>query len=96
MGVVGPQVDLTYPYSYLGEGADALAQLNKGGKFAELLAKASKPAVVVGPGILKRADRDAVLQQVKTCSTTVCLIRCWNHILGSSTFVVHNINLSMW
>ena len=59
-------MDLTYPYSYLGEGADALSQLNKGGKFAELLANANKPAVVVGPGILKRADRDAILQQVKT------------------------------
>lgn len=70
MGVVGAQVDLTYPYSYLGEGADALAQLNKGGKFAELLANASKPAVVVGPGILKRADRDAILQQVADALST--------------------------
>lgn len=64
VGVVGPQVDLTYPYSYLGDGAQALEQLNKGGKFAQLLANAKTPAVVVGPGILKRADREAILQQV--------------------------------
>ena len=57
-------MDLTYPYSYLGEGADALAQLSKGGNFAKMLAKAQKPAIVVGPGILKRADRNAILQQV--------------------------------
>lgn len=71
MGVVGPQVDLTYPYSYLGEGADALAQLSKGGKFAELLANASRPAIVVGPGILKRADRDAILQQASFCMINI-------------------------
>lgn len=65
IGVVGPQVDLTYPYEYLGEGADALAELNKGGKFAEILAQAEKPAIVVGPGILQRADRDNILQQVR-------------------------------
>ena len=64
MGVVGPKVDLTYPYEHLGQGADALAQLNKGGKFAELLAGAAHPAVVVGPGILKRSDRSVILQQV--------------------------------
>ena len=64
MGVVGPKVDLTYPVEHLGEGADVLAQLNKGGKFAELLAGAAHPAVVVGPGVLKRADRSAILQQV--------------------------------
>ena len=64
VAVVGPRVDLTYPYEYLGEGADALAELSKGGKFAEVLAKASRPAIVVGPGILKRADRDSILQQV--------------------------------
>lgn len=65
MGVVGPQVDLTYPYNYLGEGAKALEQLSKGGKFADALAGAEKPAIVVGPGILKRTDRESILQQAR-------------------------------
>lgn len=63
VGVVGPKVDLTYPYEHLGEGPDALAQLSKAGKLAERLAAAKNPAVLVGPGILKRADRNAILQQ---------------------------------
>ena len=67
VAVVGPQADLTYPYEHLGEGADALAKLSKGGKFAEKLKNAKYPAVIVGPGILKRADRDAVLSQVQSC-----------------------------
>lgn len=61
--MVGPHVDLTYPYEFLGDGPAALEQLNKGGKFAEKLAKASHPAVIVGPGILRRQDRNAILQQ---------------------------------
>ena len=63
--MVGTQADLTYPYEHLGEGAEALASLSKGGKFAEKLKNAKFPAVVVGPGILKRTDRDAILSQVR-------------------------------
>ena len=59
-------MDLTYPYEYLGEGADALSKLLKGGGFAEKLAKASHPAVIVGPGILNRSDRSTILQQVSS------------------------------
>jgi hypothetical protein len=70
VGVVGPKVDLTYPYEHLGEGAEALAQLNKAGKLAERLANANHPAVLVGPGILKRADRNAVLQQARPTLTS--------------------------
>ena len=63
IAVVGPEADLTYPYEYLGEGADSLAKLDKS-KFADKLKNAKFPAVVVGPGILKREDRDAILSQV--------------------------------
>ena len=64
IGVVGPQNDLTYPSEHLGDGPEALAKLLKGGKFVEKLAKAHSPAVVVGSGVLQRADRNALLQQV--------------------------------
>lgn len=64
IGVVGTAADLTYPYEHLGEGASALEKLSKGGAFADKLKNAKFPAVVVGPGILKRSDRDRILSQV--------------------------------
>lgn len=63
--LIGPQLDLTYPYQHAGEGAAALAAALKGeaGLLAKLQA-AQRPAVLVGPGVLKRVDRGTVMQQV--------------------------------
>ena len=63
--VIGPQLDLTYPYLHAGEGAEALAAALQAdsGVLAKLQA-AERPAVLVGPGVLKRIDRGAVMQQV--------------------------------
>lgn len=63
--VIGQQLDLTYPYQHAGEGAAALAAAVKGD--GDLLAKlqaAERPAVLIGPGVLKRADRSTIMQQV--------------------------------
>ena len=59
IGVVGEQLDLTYPYSYLGAGPDTLKNLRNG--FDEVLAKAERPLVIVGQGALARPDGGAVL-----------------------------------
>eukprot|EP00891_Asterochloris_glomerata_P004426 jgi/Astpho2/4426/Aster-00042 len=64
VSVIGEDVDLTYPTNYLGAGADALDKALKDEKFIEGFKKAKHPMVVVGPGILKRADRGAVLAKV--------------------------------
>ena len=61
---IGEQVDLTYPTEHLGEGPDALAKVLKGSPILKKLQEAKHPAVIVGPGILNRPDRAAVLQQV--------------------------------
>lgn len=65
MAFIGEPVDLSYPYEHLGEGADALAQLLEGGAALERLRAAERPAVIVGPGLLARPDRAAVLQQAR-------------------------------
>lgn len=63
VAAVGKQYDLTYPVEQLGEGADALDKLLKG-DYLKRLKGAQRPLVIVGPGVLQRADRDAVLQKV--------------------------------
>jgi len=68
IGLIGEQGDLTYPYEYLGEGIETLADLaaDKGG-FAEILAKAERPLIIVGEGAVshgaawnKQIGRDVI------------------------------------
>ena len=61
VGVIGPQVDLTYAYEYLGAGPDSLAALTGAGSFADALRSAAHPLVIVGQGALARPDGAAVL-----------------------------------
>ncbi|MFG1479380.1 NADH-quinone oxidoreductase subunit NuoG [Xanthobacter sp. V4C-4] len=61
VGVVGPQVDLTYSYEYLGAGAESLADLAGTGSFGEVLRQAERPLVIVGQGALARPDGAAIL-----------------------------------
>jgi NADH-quinone oxidoreductase subunit G len=63
IGVIGEQGDLTYPYDYLGAGAQSLTGLSrqKNG-FVEALKAAKAPAIVVGAGALSRTDGAAVLK----------------------------------
>ena len=58
---IGPQVDLTYPTEVLGMGPETLVQLADGGHpFAEKLAAAKNPMLILGSGALQRADGAAV------------------------------------
>ena len=51
VGVVGPEMDLTYPYHHLGDGTETLASLAKGGDaFADVLKMAERPMLIVGMG----------------------------------------------
>ena len=59
IGVIGEQVDLTYPYTYLGAGPETLADPPE--TFAEVFGKAARPLVIVGQGALTRSDGAAVL-----------------------------------
>ena len=65
VSVIGQNVDLTYPYEYLGAGAADLGKALADKEFMKSLKEAKYPMVLVGPGILQREDRDQILQQVR-------------------------------
>ncbi len=62
VGLIGSQVDLTYPATYLGAGPDSLATLaDDTDGFAETLRNASRPMLILGSSALARPDGQAVL-----------------------------------
>lgn len=61
VGVIGENVELTYPTTYIGAGPASLEDLAKGkGAFADVLKNAKHPLIIVGMGAFKRADGLAV------------------------------------
>jgi NADH-quinone oxidoreductase subunit G len=61
IGVIGERAELTYPYQYLGAGAETLAELADGrGDFAKVLKDAKNPLILVAAGALARPDGAAV------------------------------------
>lgn len=76
---IGEPADLTYPTEHLGEGPEALAKVLKGAPILKQLQEAKHPAIIVGPGILNRPDRAAVLQQVHELVEKADVVRDdWN------------------
>jgi NADH-quinone oxidoreductase subunit G len=62
VGVVGPDIDLTYSTEHLGAGPQTLKEIADGNHpFCETLKAAGKPMIIVGQGALARADGAAVL-----------------------------------
>ena len=62
VGVIGQAADLTYPSEIVGSGPDAITGLLDGSHaFAEILASAKKPMIVVGEGALQGPGGAAVL-----------------------------------
>jgi NADH-quinone oxidoreductase subunit G len=61
VAAIGAPADLTYPVQWLGGSPAALTALHDGSGFAERLAAAKRPMVIVGQGALARPDGAAVL-----------------------------------
>ncbi len=62
VGLIGKAVPLTYDYVHIGSGAQTLAELVDGRHaFADVLAKAKRPMVIVGGGVCSRADGAVML-----------------------------------
>jgi NADH-quinone oxidoreductase subunit G len=62
VGLVGEQVELTYPYEYLGAGPQTLTDLSENShSFTTALKEAKRPMVIVGAGAAARADGGAIL-----------------------------------
>ncbi|UJW86078.1 NADH-quinone oxidoreductase subunit NuoG [Devosia sp. SL43] len=84
IAVIGEQADLTYAYSYLGEGFESLADLAAGkGSFAEILGNAKNPLIIVGEGAVshaalgKQAGRDVIALASKL-ATGANVAEGWN------------------
>ncbi len=79
IGLVGEQVDLTYPYDYLGAGPQSLAELAGGTSgFGKVLAAAKRPLVVIGQGALARPDGPEVLALAAKIATAGDRDEGWN------------------
>jgi len=80
IAAIGPQIDLTYKYDYLGAGPASLADLLAGKiAFSETLKNAKKPMLILGQGALARADGAAVLALARKLADAFGLVKeGWN------------------
>ena len=77
VALIGEQVDLTYPYSYLGAGSKTLAKLPKAA--LDALTKAERPAIIVGGGALAGEGGAAVLNALGGLAKKVGVVtESWN------------------
>jgi NADH-quinone oxidoreductase subunit G len=77
IALIGEQVDLTYPYTYLGAGAKTLAKLPKAA--VDALTKAERPAIIVGGGALAGENGPAVLNALGALAKKVGVVSGdWN------------------
>ncbi|XP_075209806.1 NADH dehydrogenase (ubiquinone) 75 kDa subunit [Lycorma delicatula] len=66
IALIGPEVNLTYEYEYLGEDPGCLVSLVNGGHpFNHTLSKAKRPMIIVGAQQLSRPDGAAILANVQ-------------------------------
>ena len=66
VGVIGPQVDLTYEAEHLGDDPALLDVILAGkSKFAAKLNKAQRPMIIIGMGALARPDGAAILGKAR-------------------------------
>jgi NADH-quinone oxidoreductase subunit G len=80
VGVIGPQLDLTYPYQHLGQTADVLGQIASGAHpFAGTLKNAKAPMLILGQGALRGSEGAAVLGLARKAAEACNLVReDWN------------------
>ncbi|XP_063227518.1 NADH-ubiquinone oxidoreductase 75 kDa subunit, mitochondrial [Bacillus rossius redtenbacheri] len=74
VALIGPPVDLTYEYEHLGDSAEVLRQLAAGDHvFAQRLAAARRPLVVLGSAQLSRPDGSAILALAQQVAQSLAL-----------------------
>src|SRR5688572_18554123 len=85
IGVIGDHVDLTYPSQWLGQGIETLALVASGQGFGEVLAKATRPLVIVGEGAVshgaawsKQIGRDVIALAAHIATMSPNLAEGWN------------------
>jgi NADH-quinone oxidoreductase subunit G len=80
VGMIGPKVDLGYPYRHLGNAPRFISSLMTGrGGFSSILRNAKKPMVVVGAGALARPDGAAIHRSIREMAECLNVVReDWN------------------
>ena len=80
IGLVGPQLDLTYPYQHLGAGAVTLSELAAGRHaFSAALEKAERPLVIVGSAATSGRDGMAILAAIGRIASAIGVVKSgWN------------------
>ena len=97
VGLIGSDVDLTYPYVRLGAGPETLADIANGKHdFAKTLTEAKKPMVILGPPAMARPDGYEILSLAAKVATGVgALDDGWNgfNILHAAAARVAGLDL---
>ena len=90
-GVLGPQVDLTYKYNYLGAGPESLARFVDHPPAAK-----ERPMFILGAGAFARPDGEAVLAMAAKAAVSLGLVKDgWNgfNVLHSAASRVGGLDL---
>ena len=87
--LVGVPVDLTYPYTYLGNASDLLSDVeNDKAAFCRVLEKAERPMMIVGEDALARGDGREVLGCCRRLAEKYDMVR---HDWNGFNFLAHDI-----
>ena len=80
VGMIGAPVDLGYPYQYIGNTAQAMDDLASGKHpYADILKNAKKPMLIIGAGLLARADGNALLAAARDLAEKFNMVQPeWN------------------
>ncbi len=80
IAAIGQPIDLTYDVDFIGAGPRTLSDLVDGKHgFADILAKAERPMLILGQGALARADGAAIFaQSLKLAEKTGMVHEAWN------------------
>ena len=99
VGVVGPQMDLTYDAEALGDDPAVLADILSGkSKFAAKLKRAKRPMIIIGMGALARSDGGAILGQAHAIADAYGVVEGdWNgfNVLHSAAARVAGLDLGL-
>lgn len=76
VGVIGEQVDLTYPATYIGAGPDSMDASHS---FFDVLKNAQRPMIIVGQGVFLRPDGEALHAKLYDLATQYNVVKeGWN------------------
>jgi NADH-quinone oxidoreductase subunit G len=80
VGLIGERAELTFPYDYLGAGADSLGKLaSEDSDFAKAFKAAERPLIIVGANVFARKDGAALAAQAAKLALDVGAVKDgWN------------------